>query len=119
MWISDDAYQAAFYAGSWVRCCCHAGLLRLDGYWLETTEYLAACFADPVAVEDMWPLRNLVMAEAYEACTLGGDRRREWAVERLRKLGITDDGLERVRLLLKLYARPVAASLAAWDGAAR
>jgi hypothetical protein len=45
MWISDDAYQAAFYAGSWVRCCCHAGLLRLDGYWLEMTEYLAACFA--------------------------------------------------------------------------
>jgi hypothetical protein len=50
MEISLDAFVACLSAGSWVQCCCRAGLLRLDGCWLEMTEYLAACFAGP-AVE--------------------------------------------------------------------
>jgi hypothetical protein len=84
------------------------------------TEYLEACFAGPVALEDLLrPLRHLVMAEAYEACTLDGNRRRAWAVERLRELGITDDGLVRVLMLVKMYARPVADALATCDGAVR
>ncbi len=120
MEIPWDAYLACFYSGSWVRCCCHAGLLRLDGCWLEMTESLATCFADPVALEDLLrPLRHLVLAEAYEACTLGGNLRREWAVGRLRELGLTDDGLVRLRRLVKMYARPVADALAAGDGAVR
>jgi hypothetical protein len=88
MRISDEAYYACFYSGSWVRCCCQAGLLRLDGCWLEMSEYLASCFAGPVVLADLLrPLRELVMAEAYEACTLGGDLRREWATDWLREIG--------------------------------
>src|SRR5262249_25117067 len=66
------------------------GLLWLVGCGREISEYLGSWFAGPVAGEDVLaPLRELVRAEAYEACTLSRDLRRAWAVERLRDLGIT------------------------------
>ena len=120
MRISHDVYMSHLYPGSWLRVYTQAGLLIFYGYDLEMTSNLAELFAAPVVLEDVWPpLRNLVLAEAYDCCTLDGSLRREWAKAWLRDLGVTDRGLELLLALVKRYARPQASSLAAYNGAVR
>jgi hypothetical protein len=120
MRISHDVYVSHFYPGSWLRVYTQAGLFIIDGYELELTSNLPELFARPVVLKEVLPpLCHLVLAEAYDCCTLDGSLRREWATAWLRDLGVTDRGLELLLTLVKRYASPQACALAAYNGAVR
>lgn len=103
-----------------------AGLFRLCqrakswSWYYVPTPGLWALFSGHPNLEELLPaLYEFVFAEALEACTLGGDGRRKWAQGQLQAMGITESGLDSLRLLVRQYARENAVSLAWAAGAVR
>ena len=98
--------------------CCQRGQ-SWAWYYVPTSE-LWALFSDRPVLEELLPaLAQFVIAEGMEICTLGAAGRREWAEQRLRTMGMTENGLDRLRFLVRQYARQNALSLAWGAGAVR
>lgn len=88
-----------------------------DWYYVPTSE-LWALFSHRPDLEALLPaLYQFVFAEAMEVCTLDASARREWAEQHLQAMGMTEDGLDHLRLLVRHYTRPNALSLA-WQAGA-